>query len=1199
MKLLRNTIFLILTIPSFIIGQTPDGGNSHTTLSPSSNAKSTAKIGNTNVDLSTGAAVANIPMYNKSIAGVNLDVSLSYYSNGTKAGDIGSWVGLGWNLRAGGAITRIVKGGADNTNSTENHGFFWSRLSHPYFNGLPDNSFHPTLDDTKKFDMGQDVYRFNFLGRSGKLVFLENGEPSSQGNLDFDWGEIITVPYMDLEVDVIKSINGFIDGFTITDENGIQYVFGDDVTAIETAYSSVSGQFNNAWYLKEIKLPNNLVIFSFSYQSIANPDYDPSSQTMNMYDIPVTVVPIYTPGNIGSQSTNGVAPCPVTPPDIQFSNYRYETKNHVNLTEINFEGGSYVFETKDRAHPNNTNAYPHPQGLKILEKVHHKGVNGEILNTFYLDHKYFVPIQGTSGNRPMLDKVIQYGKEDFSFTNPNPLTTEYPTSTHPEFNNRPNNAEYVFSYYSFGNYTDIMPSPSTINVDAWGYFNDAIYQPPMSAMVRALQLIPGFGYIDRSGNYSFYGTQNNRYPSVDLEIVRIGALKTIKFPKGSSYEYSYELNEAYETNFFDHLMDGHPVASNEANRLCGGIRVKSISLTPQNTTVTTKKYFYETVDAQGELTGVSSGSLFNKHPLINRHLKTARAGDWAVQDLLCFSCNYEVIIPYLVDPLTESFDNHMIYTTVTERIESNVGQDNFDGKTIYYYEPYQQYPQFYEDPIIYEDQLSTESGGGALLLEQKVSPHIANYNFVDVSLVKKEVYKTIKLLNGSSDWVLESKNEFSYITEIDNQVALNILDSRREYLSGASLVTPCYDYNYLTGISTTATNTNPKLYDKELFTINPKISRLLDLKLETVYNDAGEPITSETKYSYNSFNQLIEERKSSSDNTYYFTKYFRVTDFGIPTLQANLDMLSKHIHAPVIEKVRYSNNNNVFDGNEKIISGAYNLFDNVEGNVLVKTKLELNTDALLSPSSISVFNDNGFDSQFYKPIEHFISYDDKGRLLEFKAENGVEIYNKFSDSPNKILIAQCQNTTPDYVFYTSFEDEKGGSSIDFNPTNKVGSLTTDSKTGSYSIDLSVSSVKQIKVKTGKYVLSFWTKELPSTTPFINLTGTAITILKQRQSPETPNQWRLNHYLIDVTALSDILIEGNLKIDEIKLYPFSSQLRTFTYYDGGIVKSITNENDLTKYYEYDLMHRLKNIKNANRNLLEERKYHTINLQDSNY
>jgi hypothetical protein len=67
------------------------------------------------VNLPTGAAQVNIPLYNYSDKNrLSLSLALQYADgNGVKVNELASIVGLGWNLNFGGSVSRIVAGKPD------------------------------------------------------------------------------------------------------------------------------------------------------------------------------------------------------------------------------------------------------------------------------------------------------------------------------------------------------------------------------------------------------------------------------------------------------------------------------------------------------------------------------------------------------------------------------------------------------------------------------------------------------------------------------------------------------------------------------------------------------------------------------------------------------------------------------------------------------------------------------------------------------------------------------------------------------------------------------------------------------------------------------------------------------------------------------------------------------------------------------
>lgn len=77
------------------------------------NAATFNKYMDSPVDLYSGTAQVNIPVYTLKDGSVELPISLSYATSGIKVNEEAGWVGLGWMLDVGGCITRKVIGEID------------------------------------------------------------------------------------------------------------------------------------------------------------------------------------------------------------------------------------------------------------------------------------------------------------------------------------------------------------------------------------------------------------------------------------------------------------------------------------------------------------------------------------------------------------------------------------------------------------------------------------------------------------------------------------------------------------------------------------------------------------------------------------------------------------------------------------------------------------------------------------------------------------------------------------------------------------------------------------------------------------------------------------------------------------------------------------------------------------------------------
>jgi len=101
--------FLLLTVPSYA-QQLMDA---ESICLPSPNVVSHFATKNYANNLVTGRADVNVPVYHLKDGMVDIPITLDYNTSGVKVNDHPGWVGSNWNLNAGGMITRVVKGKAD------------------------------------------------------------------------------------------------------------------------------------------------------------------------------------------------------------------------------------------------------------------------------------------------------------------------------------------------------------------------------------------------------------------------------------------------------------------------------------------------------------------------------------------------------------------------------------------------------------------------------------------------------------------------------------------------------------------------------------------------------------------------------------------------------------------------------------------------------------------------------------------------------------------------------------------------------------------------------------------------------------------------------------------------------------------------------------------------------------------------------
>lgn len=247
MKLQCITCLIFLFGWSALSAQLPD-------VPPSPNASAMIKFANIQVSHYTGVPNISVPLGTLPGKDISIPVSLDYHASGIKVQDVASSAGLGWNLNAGGAITRVIRGLPDGIKSYCSAGpaNYWSNY-------------------TEQCDGERDIFYFSFLGRSGKM-FIDNNSTAQ------------TMPYQDIEI--VTGLSGTT-AWVITDEFGYKYYFGENPAEREqiTYYTGNSSSgytekytFNSTWYLNKIISPSGLQIATFTYYAGSDFEYEMYAQ---------------------------------------------------------------------------------------------------------------------------------------------------------------------------------------------------------------------------------------------------------------------------------------------------------------------------------------------------------------------------------------------------------------------------------------------------------------------------------------------------------------------------------------------------------------------------------------------------------------------------------------------------------------------------------------------------------------------------------------------------------------------------------------------------------------------------------------------------------------------------------------------------------------------------------------------------------
>lgn len=1181
----------------------------------SPDAASLGKYGSIPVSLYTGVPNISIPLYTIKSGDLSMPISLSYHSAGNKVEEMASSVGLGWSLNAGGVITRTIRGKADEElngfltqssatqiNSMIGH---WTTLSSTQQAQL-DYYLNATGDGT--LDSEPDIYNFNFCGYSGQFVM----SPS---------GQISTLPLQNITFNfyVFGGQTTYIQSFTAKTPDGVTYYFGTD-NAIEFSNPSGSNvRHAISWYLYKIVSPSmHEIDLTYTPESY---DFSTSAQQTLYYFTNAT-------GGTGDGSN--------TPTNVPVDNTTPSVTTNftsVKLNKISFENGSLqIFANNFRY---DINSYNKPNGAKTVDTIAiTSGSFSKLYKFYYLN---------TTNKRLRLDSLIgqldpigstgNFRKEKYGFSylgdawTPNvstlyaqdwwgyyngktnsvlvPAATlgdgtgatklpganrtpdesstlagmlksiTYPTGGSTTFtfeantesnknlggtSNRYPKTHYMYglsndpvsSYYnSIGNYIDkpaigfwlmnVDNSAMAVSVSAYGL---GLASPPTSPPGPVQDKIQAT-ICDSVNNFTHViytfkspGSVINLTPG--FYVIRVNDNTDQGNPNNGPNYVKYQVSVTYDGYTPDEIQ------AMKNNYIAGGVRIREIddydgaNAKPVN--IKTYQYFQPG-------TTYSSGWL-TFQPVYSYGLDIESQEMGTLGPIGAWIDSYFTRTSTSNYPLTTTKGSVVGYS----HVEEFLGANGENGKNEYFYTNAQTYPDVGGDGVFPFAPSEDYDAYRGLLLKQTTWKNTGSGTFAKVS-EKANGYSFIKF-NISNFGIKVGFNPkpysySAYSSYFTNPMAVEL---------GRALETTYYvntGYNYVSTDTTRVYDQNDQ--SKYLQTIN-------NYQIDT------------TTYQITQ----IQSRNSKNENIIRTVTYpYQYNPFGSTGIA---HLMAAGITSYPIEEVTQKSDP---DGSNlrtiKAVYSTYKLNGPYRDSVY-----EMRSVAGVPNFRMST---TGPIDSHYQPVVSFNKYDSYGNILqENKIGDAVHTYiwgyNNLNAPYNYTYpIAEVVNADSANVAYVNFEQLKNSGTNWGNWGFNFSGINTDTTAPMGSECYSVSGTNML-TKTGlntaaTYVVSFWAKS-----------GAAITVtggtVANVATGNAKSGWIYHEY--NVTGTNSVTIGGTGSVDEVRLYPSTAQMTTYTYMPlVGIASKCDVRNNIN-YNVFDNVGRLIQVLDHNGNIVKSFTYH---------
>ena len=147
---------------------------------PSPEIAGLGEYGKVPVSLYTGVPDISVPIYELKAGNYSLSLAASYHLASVKPNSQSGCLGLGWNLIAGGYITRSVRGMYDEKCQSNGYapGYYAhaSKLKNISNEQFKAETMHIQSTENDYYELTADEFSFSVCGYSGNFYYAGNGE---------------------------------------------------------------------------------------------------------------------------------------------------------------------------------------------------------------------------------------------------------------------------------------------------------------------------------------------------------------------------------------------------------------------------------------------------------------------------------------------------------------------------------------------------------------------------------------------------------------------------------------------------------------------------------------------------------------------------------------------------------------------------------------------------------------------------------------------------------------------------------------------------------------------------------------------------------------------------------------------------------------------------------------------------------------
>jgi len=472
-----------------------------TIIPASPESRSLGKYGDIPVSPYTGTPDISIPIHTVTIGKLSLPITLSYHATGIEVSQEATWVGLGWDLVAGGNIFHIPSGGYDSNPNA--HRLNWNTYKNVISYMGSTSPSKKNEDKCVKFcctsDTNPQIITEEVI--DALLAGVEDQDVYSACFLNYSF-KFTKHPKNDSIVFVgqknkCKITGNETNGFVITGEDGTIYRFDKN--------ESSSGYCTSLVLTKITSSTGDEI--SLKYKTIRPVNLPPLSETCT------------------SQSG-------VRTPSRNFSSI--ESTCNLYLDTIETRNELVLFES-------NTDRVDLQGGVKLTKiKIKDKTSQTEKL-AYQFAYDYFTG--SNNGGDYLNDGTPNYYPNNYT---PDNKSTRLKLNSLIQYSSSMTNEKYVFNYF------DSIPLPykTSFALDHWGYYNGQSNTSSIISSNSQHTIIPNLMPL-LIANYSNLNSEipcdlyffNGAVRGASKNYITAGMLKSIQYPTKGKTTFEYEPHE--------------------------------------------------------------------------------------------------------------------------------------------------------------------------------------------------------------------------------------------------------------------------------------------------------------------------------------------------------------------------------------------------------------------------------------------------------------------------------------------------------------------------------------------------------------------------------------------------------------------------------------------------------------------------------